>query len=634
MFTTPGDNNDNKPEPKQAASVQANNPHPVVIPDLVTSETQNLRSDYPNIERLESGDVASWLMERSEQLIARATSEREDVDTAKLFTGGVALVSLGLLAQSPLIPLGAAISAIGYVYTVLTDIKQTHKFSPIPFVRQEITEFLSTMGSAKARTDAAEDNNDYLNLLQYLSPFERTEVDMINCHLPTLAEYLSQIEVGKKFYAYRWLLRMYDLSKGYLPDNSVIQEHMQHVKVDSRINLNVVQVIQNHQQKSENSLKRFKNNNETYSQAQTNLFLPSEQENSYDAIPSTNLDTELGFVDDEPSQQPNQLNFEQIVKLPLPERADAIISILENDGFAITDICNNQIIAIAGNQRGGKGTLMGLVSTLMLAIEPSTALYYFTTGVDVFPIKASKSVSALNYSKSHPNDDDANIKVARETLDFFRSLDKVKPGSLSNVVIMVDEVAGILKRLSDEDKVWLLEFWLRAFAKTGATLFLALHASNLTALAGKSTGWAQQFKSGVAWIGCEAESVKGSSKLRPILRATGKYFITDPENFNSIVKPLGVIPNWLKSCTNPATKQPDPVRTMLKIFSELYQEPGQNVSEVKRFNVPETEIEPNEQPEIDPVQHLENLFKLPDVPESTYNQNSSKNIEEEDEHHK
>ena len=61
------------------------------LPTLTTEETQRLRSDYPCIEHLEAGNVASWLMERQEQLLVRAKDERTGMNIAKLITltGGV-----------------------------------------------------------------------------------------------------------------------------------------------------------------------------------------------------------------------------------------------------------------------------------------------------------------------------------------------------------------------------------------------------------------------------------------------------------------------------------------------------------------------------------------------------------------
>jgi len=49
---------------------------PPQIPQLTTKETASLRSDYPSIEHLEANNIASWLIERQDQLLVRAKYER------------------------------------------------------------------------------------------------------------------------------------------------------------------------------------------------------------------------------------------------------------------------------------------------------------------------------------------------------------------------------------------------------------------------------------------------------------------------------------------------------------------------------------------------------------------------------
>lgn len=657
MFKTPGSNNpgnnsnasnnEQLQHTSQPQSISASS-EPVVAPRLSTPETSNLRNDYPNIEHLEAGNVSSWLMERADQLTQRANEERDTTDTVKLFSGAVTAISLGMFNASPLIPIGCTIAGIGYLLAVLQDMKQTHKFAPIPFVRDSLVEFITRNGSADARNN--HEQNDYLNLLQYLSPFERSEVDMINCNLPQLSEYLSQaVESGKRFYAYRWLLRMYDLSQGNLPDKNQVLEHMKHVKADSRVNYGVVEIIQN-QTPNENSLKRF--NGQTSDNALTSgnsHYLPSaslkeDWFNSQEQQPNS-IDVSVEHVNtgetenNSASSAESNIDFQSLIKLPLKERALAVIKLLVQSGFDINSICNSQIMAVCGSQRGGKGTLMGIVSTLMLALDTDTKLYYFTTGVDLYPFKCEQTISALNYKEKYPEENDANVKASQEIFKFFQGLDSATPGSLSNVVFMVDEVAGILKCLSESQVGWLLEFWLRSFAKTGATLFLGLHANNLTALSGKTTGWASQFREGVSWIGCKAESVPSDHPLRPILRATGEYFITDPNDFNKIDKHLGKLPEWLKLVSNRFTGQPSPVETMLKLFPEFYELPEKSL---KRFNSDKPSIastatqsmqaflNSQEQPPTDIRKQLEDLFTNSPSDESEDDEDDESNEDDED----
>jgi hypothetical protein len=71
------------------------------LPTLTTPETQRLRSDYPCIEHLEAGNIASWLMERQEQLLIRAKDERTGMNLAKLIIPYWRCCGGGLLGYKP-----------------------------------------------------------------------------------------------------------------------------------------------------------------------------------------------------------------------------------------------------------------------------------------------------------------------------------------------------------------------------------------------------------------------------------------------------------------------------------------------------------------------------------------------------
>ncbi|WP_375506879.1 hypothetical protein [uncultured Nostoc sp.] len=49
-----------------------------------------------------------------------------------------------------------------------------------------------------------------------------------------------------------------------------------------------------------------------------------------------------------------------IINLPLINRANALIAALTKSGFQVEDMMSSQVIAIAGTQRGGKGTLAAI----------------------------------------------------------------------------------------------------------------------------------------------------------------------------------------------------------------------------------------------------------------------------------
>ena len=565
-----------KPTPKPAIEPATHIKQPPTVPKLETPETHALRDDYPAITLLEGADVASWLMERSEQLLERAKNERMDSDAAKCLTGVVAAASALFYAASPLVPIGGAIAAIGYVVNVFQDTATTHNFAPIPFIRGNIMEFLQAMGDAEARGEYFDSANSTADLVQYLTPQEKIEASLLLNHIHTLTDYLSQLEAGKRFYAYRWLLRWYENLRGHLPGSQQFTEHMATVQPDIRIDYEQVNAIAQSQANTQNLLPKT---GISLPATPIAIIPPQEPKALYgmsgDAA-DDNYETEIDITASSTTNPPtavaaNQVNAAQLASQPLQQRAESIINLLEQSGFNLARCCENQITAICGNQRGGKGTLMGLLAILAQASDPKAKLYYFTAGVDLYPVRAERVVSALSY----PNSKNPDGEVAKEVYRFFKQLSTSKPGTLSDVIIVVDEAAGILKdaALSDDERMWLIEFWFRALAKLGATVYIVLHAPNLTSIVGtgKTGGYATTFKSGAGWIGCKAESIK-VSKLKSILRATGEYFVANPDDFGQSVEDIGTIPDWLKVETNPFTNQPDPVRSLLRIFPELYQD--------------------------------------------------------------
>jgi hypothetical protein len=158
---------------------------------------------------------------------------------------------------------------------------------------------------------------------------------------------------------------------------------------------------------------------------------------------------------------------------------------------------------------------------------------------------------------------------------FLKGLDGCEPYTHKNLLLIVDEAMRLLSLLEESQRLWAIQFLLSRFAKTGGTLIIVLHASNLTSVVGKATaGLADTFKASVNFIGCVAKSVSAGG-LRKMNVASGEYFKANPENFGSPIKggELGAVPEWLKTELHPGNGQPDPVRTLLTIFPELYSEP-------------------------------------------------------------
>lgn len=171
------------------------------LPNLTTQETQRLRSDYPSIEHLEAGNVAAWLVERQEQLLVRAKDERTGMNLAKLITLAGGTVGAICYATSPLAPIGALLAGVGYIWAVAQDMNDSHQFAPIPFVRGSFIDFLEAMGDKDARVEWFANQNELVDLMFHLEPFERYEFGMLKEHAHVLSEYLVRVESGKRFYA-------------------------------------------------------------------------------------------------------------------------------------------------------------------------------------------------------------------------------------------------------------------------------------------------------------------------------------------------------------------------------------------------------------------------------------------------
>jgi hypothetical protein len=217
------------------------------LPALTTVETQRLRSDYPCIEHLEAGNIAAWLVERQEQLLVRAKDERTGMNLAKLITLTGGAIGAVCYATSPLALIGATLAGVGYVWAVATDLNDSHQFAPIPFVRGNFIDFLQAMGDRDAREEWFASQNEIVDLMFHLSPFERYEFAMLKENVHKLSDFLVGVEAGKRFYAYRWLLDWYINLKGSFPSKDSLTNHLTTVTLDPRINYQQVGAIQQHQ---------------------------------------------------------------------------------------------------------------------------------------------------------------------------------------------------------------------------------------------------------------------------------------------------------------------------------------------------------------------------------------------------
>ena len=211
------------------------------IPQLVTKETALMRDRYPNIEHLEAGNVGSWLQERRDQLWESARCIEASVDAAKVITLAVAATGLVLNAVNPFALAGGAVAGAGYLWTLVQDYHQTKNFAPLPLVRGNFFEFLSAMGDSDARGKYSVDHE--LETLKFLEARSRMEYAMLHDKLEIVAQYLTQVEAGKRFHAYRWIQQVFTRYKA-MPSAEAMHDHLKDVEPDTRINVRQVTAIQ------------------------------------------------------------------------------------------------------------------------------------------------------------------------------------------------------------------------------------------------------------------------------------------------------------------------------------------------------------------------------------------------------
>lgn len=214
------------------------------IPMLGTKETALLRDDYPSIEYLEAGNTASWLQERQDQLLVRAKDERNGMNLAKFITLATAATGAVCYATSPLAPIGAVVAGVGYLWSIVQDLNDTHQFAPIPFIRGDFFSFLSAMGDSAARDEYNACKNELADLMLHLEPMSKYEFAMLKQSSHVVCEYLSAVEPGKRFYAYRWLLDWFIQLRGQFPTREQLSGHLAQVTIDPRVNYQQVTVIQ------------------------------------------------------------------------------------------------------------------------------------------------------------------------------------------------------------------------------------------------------------------------------------------------------------------------------------------------------------------------------------------------------
>lgn len=490
-------------------------PNPNQIPQLTTKETARLREDYPCIEHLEAGNIASWLVERHDQLLIRAKDERVGMNLAKVITLVGGAVGAICYATSPLAPIGALIAGVGYVWAVVQDLNDSEQFAPMPFVRGNFFEFLAAMGDSEAREEWLSNKNEIVDLMNHLDPLERSEFVMLRQFKNTLTDFMAEVEPGKRFYAYRYLLDTFFHYKSGFPTIEQFTQHLEKVAPDPRINHAHIALIQ--QQQNQNQLPQLPQ--PKFGMTETVKFMELPQP-KFLSSPNSQI-IESAVKEKALSQPPDN---QSLLLMPLNERAIAVIDALTKSGFDIAKCIRDQITVIAGNQRGGKGTLMAILAILSKALEPQTKIHYFTAGDDIYPFQCDRLVCRLNYL--YLDGSDADARVAGELYSYLKKMDNATQGEYNDIILVIDEAVALSGYLSDDQKQWMIRFLLTRANKKGAQIFIVLHGKNLTSWVGtkNTAGFGDTFKTGATFIGCEATSKK-LSPLKSISVATGKYFL-------------------------------------------------------------------------------------------------------------
>lgn len=576
------------------------------IPKITTRETEYLRDQYPSLSHLEAGNIASWLQERKDQLFEIARVSENEADFARvlgLLSGGVGMLCY---AVNPLALVGGVIGGAAWIWFVIEHYNRTKEIAPLPFVRGDFMDAISRAGDYDARQLHQVDH--LAETVKFLERVEAEEYAFLHAQFENINQYLSQVEPGKRFYAYRWMFGWFGKLKGrQIPTYEALTDHLQHVTVDSRVNHSEVRAIQQVTQLPPSvdirQLQQARGSSTYQNEAGLNKDNSlGQSNNSNTSLPHFEGDNASPTEIQQPITNNQCPSFNPVIlpSLSLDQRANAVIDGLIQGGFKVDEMLSGQVVAICGTQRGGKGTLAGILSILSKALDSSLDVQYFTAGVDVYPFSCNLT-SALSFPGR--DSDAADKSVADELLQFLKTLDGSEPYSHKNLLLVIDEAMRLLSLLEEADRTWAIQYLLSRFAKCGGTLIIVLHGSNLTSVVGKATaGLADTFKTSVSFIGCVAKSVKASG-LRKINVASGAYFKANPNNFGEPIAggELGAIPEWLKTEKHPLNGQPDPARTLLKFFPELVQQhqaaPNSVISQLENsFSLiaPVEDIEPDE----------------------------------------
>lgn len=183
------------------------------IPKITTRETEYLRNLYPNLSHLEAGRVAEWLQERKDQLLEQAQTAENEADATRVLGLLAAGVGTVCYAVNPFMLIGGMVGGAAWLWFVVEHYNRTKEIAPLPFVRGNFLAALSRAGDYDARQDYR--INHLAETIKFLPrPDAQEYVFLYSDYFETVIDYLSQIEPGKRFYAYRWLLGWFEKFSG------------------------------------------------------------------------------------------------------------------------------------------------------------------------------------------------------------------------------------------------------------------------------------------------------------------------------------------------------------------------------------------------------------------------------------
>ena len=124
---------------------------------------------------------------------------------------------------------------------MVKDYHQTKNFAPLPLVRGNFFEFLSALGDSDARGSYSIDHE--LETLKFLEARDRMEYALLHDKFEMVAQYLTQVEAGKRFHTYRWIQQVFTRYKA-MPSTEAMHDHLKDIEPDTRINVRQVTAIQ------------------------------------------------------------------------------------------------------------------------------------------------------------------------------------------------------------------------------------------------------------------------------------------------------------------------------------------------------------------------------------------------------